>query len=139
MSICHYFAMDLCSVKHGTEKTMQNLTQIYIQFHENFCVCGSMPFQVLFIALVIIIDAPFDMKYIAEVISLASDQLRICRSLMENYDESQFEDYLKKNPRGFSWKNVALILYKSGEERSLNQLFNLMRSPEGKQHFLAQN
>ena len=71
-----------------------------------------------------------------EVIGLASDRSGICRKLMERYDEHQFEDYLRRNPLGFSWKNIALMLYKLGEERSLNKLFNLMRSPEG--NFLTQ-
>lgn len=77
------------------------------------------------------IDAPFELDYIMEVLSLASDELGVRRRLMADYEESQFENFLRRNPRGFSWKTIAIELYKSGENESLDQLFKLVHSPEG--------
>ena len=47
----------------------------------------------------------------------------------------EFDDYLKENPRSFSWKTVAEVLYRCGHETLLNELFTYMKSPEGMQEF----
>ena len=43
----------------------------------------------------------------------------------------EFEDHFKENPRLFSWKTVAEVLYRCGHETLLNELFTYMKSPEG--------
>ena len=43
-----------------------------------------------------------------------------------------FEKYLKQYPNSFSWKNVAEVLYRCGEEKYLDKLVTYMKSPEGK-------
>ena len=50
-------------------------------------------------------------------------------------EEVEFEDYLRKHPAEFSWKSVAEVLYRCGEETLLNQLFAYLKSPEGKMYF----
>ena len=47
-------------------------------------------------------------------------------------EQVEFEDYLKDHPSAFSWKAVAEILYRCGDEKRLDSLFTYMKSPEGK-------
>ena len=87
-------------------------------------------FNDICIALTIILDAPLNENYIKEVIG-PEDQSGIYREIMEEYDKSQCEDYLRRNPHRFSWKTIALKLYKCGKDQSLDKLFKFMHSPEG--------
>ena len=76
-------------------------------------------------------DAPFEAKYVLKALepllpsSPAYKMLKITQ-------EVEFEDYLRKHPTEFSWKSVAEVLYRCGEETLLNQLFAYLKSPEGK-------
>ena len=49
-------------------------------------------------------------------------------------DQVEFEDYLRDHPNAFSWKTVAEVLYRCGDEKRLDTLFTYMKSPEGKFH-----
>ena len=52
-------------------------------------------------------------------------------------EQLEFEDYLRQHPNEFSWKSVAEVLYRCGEESLLNQLFAYLKSPEGKTTLLC--
>ena len=47
-------------------------------------------------------------------------------------EQRDFEDYLRDHPNAFSWKSVAEVLYRCGDEKRLDSLFTYMKSPEGK-------
>ena len=46
-------------------------------------------------------------------------------------EEAEFENYLREHPKEFSWKSVAEVLYRCGQEKPLNNLFAYLKSPEG--------
>jgi hypothetical protein len=48
-----------------------------------------------------------------------------------------FEDYLRDHPNAFSWKNVAEVLYRCGDEKRMDILFTYMKSPEDTSLFLS--
>ena len=47
----------------------------------------------------------------------------------------EFEQYLRDHPNALSWKGIAEILYRCGDEKRLNALFIYMKSPKGKFNF----
>ena len=49
-------------------------------------------------------------------------------------EQVEFEGYLRDHPNVFSWKTVAEVLYRCGDEKRLDTLFTYMKSPEGKFH-----
>ena len=49
-------------------------------------------------------------------------------------EQVEFEDYLRDHPNAFSWKTVAEVLYRCGDEKRLDTLFTYMKSPEGRFH-----
>ena len=52
-------------------------------------------------------------------------------------EQTDFENYLREHPNAFSWKNMAEVLYRCGEEKYLDRLFVYMKSPAGKCFFLS--
>ena len=46
-------------------------------------------------------------------------------------EQVEFEEYLINHPDAFSWKVVAEVLYRCGDEKRLDSLFTYMKSPEG--------
>ena len=56
----------------------------------------------------------------------------VYRKMIDAYNRTKEFEFLGKNPNAIRWKSIALILYKSGEEASLDELFKFVRSPEGK-------
>ena len=51
-------------------------------------------------------------------------------------EQMEFEEYLKRHPNSFSWKTVAEVIYRCGEEKYLDNLLTYMKSPEGKFHHI---
>ena len=79
-------------------------------------------------------DAPFEAKYVLKALGSLLPSSPAYK-ILKITEEVEFEDYLRKHPAEFSWKSVAEVLYRCGEETLLNQLFAYLKSPEGKVHF----
>ena len=79
-------------------------------------------------------DAPFEARYVLKALeplpysSPAYQMLKLT-------EQMEFEDYLRKHPNALSWKTVAEVLYRCGEEKFLDRLFMFLKSPEGRLHF----
>ena len=77
------------------------------------------------------LDAPFEAKYVLKALepfSLSSPAYK----LLKITEQEEFDDYLRDHPNAFSWKTVAEVLYRCGDEKRLDSLFMYMKSPEGK-------
>ena len=90
-------------------------TVVPICFHDNFRTA----------------DAPFEVTYVLKALDPLPHSSPVYQMLKVT-DRIQLEDYLREHPNAISWKTVAEVLYRCGEETLLNTLFTYMKSPEGK-------
>ena len=80
------------------------------------------------------LDAPFEAKYVLKALEPFSPSSPAYK-MLKITEQVEFEDYLRDHPNAFSWKTVAEVLYKCGDEKRLDSLFTYMKSPEGKEPF----
>ena len=76
-------------------------------------------------------DAPFEAKYVLKALE-PLPQSSPAYKMLKLTEQVEFENYLRDHPNAFSWKTVAEVLYRCGEEKRLDILFEYMKSPEGK-------
>ena len=77
------------------------------------------------------LDAPFEAKYVLKALEPFSPSSAAYK-MLKITEEVEFGDYLNQHPNEFSWKSVAEVLYRCGDEKRLDSLFSYMKSPEGK-------
>ena len=75
-------------------------------------------------------DAPFQAKYLLHALRPLPHSSP-AYTMLKLTEQAEFEEYLRENPNAFSWKTVAEVLYRCGEEKHLDTLFTYMKSPEG--------
>ena len=75
-------------------------------------------------------DAPFEAKYVLKALEPFSPSSPAYK-MLKITEQVQFEDYLRDHPYALSWKTVAEVLYRCGDEKRLDSLFTYMKSPEG--------
>ena len=77
-------------------------------------------------------DAPFQSKDMLKTLDISPSSPAY--EMLKKTEQVDFEDYLRDHPNAFSWKNVAEVLYRCGDEKRMDILFTYMKSPEGKYH-----
>ena len=75
-------------------------------------------------------DAPFQSKDMLKTLDISPSSPAY--EMLKKTEQVDFEDYLRDHPNAFSWKNVAEVLYRCGDEKRMDILFTYMKSPEGK-------
>ena len=78
-------------------------------------------------------DAPFEAQYVLKALEPFSPSSPAYK-MLKITEQVEFEGYLRDHPNAFSWKTVAEVLYRCGDEKRLDTLFSYMKSPEGKFH-----
>ena len=76
-------------------------------------------------------DAPFEAQYVLKALEPFSPSSPAYK-MLKITEQVEFEDYLRDHPNAFSWKTVAEVLYRCGDEKRLDTLFTYMKSPEGR-------
>ena len=76
-------------------------------------------------------DAPFEAKYVLKALEQLPSSSP-AYGMLKITEHVEYEEYLRQHPNEFSWKCVAEVLYRCGQETLLNQLFAYLKSPEGK-------
>ena len=81
--------------------------------------------------LILSTDAPFQAKYVLHALQPLPHSSP-AYTMLKLTEQAEFEEHLRKHPNAFSWKTVAEVLYRCGEEKHLDTLSTYMKSPEGK-------
>ena len=82
----------------------------------------------------VLTDAPFTAKHVFEVVKDIHNFKQFCRHLHIAERQSvvkTLQFYVEEPYFEASWKKIALALYHSHEERSIDSILNFMKSPPG--------